>query len=50
MIGSLRRHRPFLLDRLLFKAVLEELPGIGTGMSGDILRGAGDHDFTGSIL
>ena len=39
------RHRPFPLDRLLLKRVFQELAGIGSGMSGDILRGAGDHDL-----
>ena len=25
--------------------MFKELPGVGAGMSGDILRGAGDHDL-----
>ena len=32
------RHRLFLLDRLLFKRVFEDLAGY-------VGRGAGDHDF-----
>ena len=40
------RHRLLPLDRLLFKRMFKKLPGVGVGVSGDILRGAGDYDLT----